>query len=95
MRLTPDQISIIRDTTKRVAGLGATVSLYGSRLDDSKFGGDVDLLIESTPAVTLMQRASIKTSLEQQLNLPVDVLAASANMSSPFVNLARLQAQPL
>jgi predicted nucleotidyltransferase len=95
MRLTPDQITIIRDTTQRVAGLGATVSLYGSRLDDSKFGGDVDLLIESTPVVTLLQRASIKTSLEQQLNLPVDVLVASASISSPFVNLARVQAQRL
>lgn len=95
MRLTPEQIAIIRDTTHRVAGANAFVSLYGSRLDDSRRGGDVDLLIESTPVVTLMQRASIKTTLEQKLNLPVDVLATSINTSSPFVNLARSQAQPL
>ncbi len=95
MRLTPEQIAIIRDTTHRIAGAAASVSLYGSRLDDGRRGGDVDLLIESTPAVTLMQRASIKVTLEQRLHLPVDVLAASVDTSSPFVNLVRINAQPL
>ena len=47
MRLTPAQIDTIQSTVHAVLGDGAVVSLFGSRLDDSRRGGDVDLLIEA------------------------------------------------
>ena len=46
MRLTPTQIDTIQSTVQAVLGEGAVVSLFGSRLDDGRKGGDVDLLIE-------------------------------------------------
>lgn len=46
MRLTPAQIAAIRDAVAEVAGRGATVRLFGSRLDDAAKGGDVDLLVD-------------------------------------------------
>ncbi len=96
MRLTPDQIHVILDTATQLAGPSVKVWLYGSRLDDHRRGGDVDLLVESTPQLPLLERARLKYRLEQRLGLPVDILTPpqGAN-SSPFVAIARAQAQPL
>jgi len=46
MRLSTEQINTIVTTSRAVAGLDAIIWLYGSRLDDTRHGGDIDLLIE-------------------------------------------------
>lgn len=93
MRITPQQISTIIQTTRSIAGANAQVWLFGSRLDDARKGGDIDLLIESVPAAGTMKRARIKNSLEQTLQLPVDVLATCPGaLERPFVSIARAQA---
>lgn len=51
MRLTPAQIDTIISTAKAVLGEGAQVTLFGSRVDDTAKGGDVDLMIEVTEAL--------------------------------------------
>jgi predicted nucleotidyltransferase len=96
MRLTPEQVSTIIQTTRSIAGQDAKVWLYGSRLDDTRRGGDIDLLIESEPFAGLIARARIKNRIEQILQLPVDVLAIRNGVhESPFVAIARMQAIPL
>jgi len=52
MRLTTTQIELIRSTAKQLLGDRVRVTLFGSRVDDSKKGGDVDLLVEVAEAVT-------------------------------------------
>lgn len=47
MRLTDQQRAIIRATVTETFGAGADVWLFGSRVDDNKHGGDIDLLIET------------------------------------------------
>lgn len=47
MRLTEQQRVIIHATTIETFGDKAKVWLFGSRADDSKRGGDIDLLIET------------------------------------------------
>ncbi|MHB8266261.1 MAG: hypothetical protein ACYDC7_10125 [Acidithiobacillus ferrivorans] len=47
MRLSPEQINQIRQSAAESFGPEARVWLFGSRVDDSKLGGDVDLLVES------------------------------------------------
>ena len=90
MRLTSEQVHTIIQTTRSIAGEGASVWLYGSRLDDTRRGGDIDLLIESAPAMGLLERASIKNKLEHSLQLPVDVLATGLNVPDrTFVRIAR------
>lgn len=96
MRLSPQQIDIILATSHEVMGADASVWLYGSRLDDQRQGGDVDLLVEAAPAHGLLCRARLKIRLEQRLQLPVDVLLARRGVAgSAFMAIARAHAQPL
>jgi hypothetical protein len=52
MRLSIEQINTIVSTCRAVEGVNALVWLYGSRLDDGRHGGDIDLLMywSKTPA---------------------------------------------
>jgi predicted nucleotidyltransferase len=51
MRLTPYQIQAIQDTAHAVLGVEARVVLFGSRVDDTQKGGDIDLLFETDSPV--------------------------------------------
>ena len=46
MRLTPEQIDTIRRVIHAEMGADTTVRLFGSRLDDTARGGDIDLLLQ-------------------------------------------------
>ncbi len=51
MRLTPLQRQVILEAAKNSFGDQMTVRLFGSRTDDTKQGGDIDLLVESPVAI--------------------------------------------
>ncbi len=46
MRLTDFQIDSILETSSAVFGASSKVWLFGSRTDDNKRGGDIDLFVE-------------------------------------------------
>jgi len=93
MRLSPDQTRVILDCVHHVFGAQAGVKLFGSRLDDSARGGDVDLLVESEHPPTLRQRALATMALEQALNLPVDIVATQrGTRGSAFARIAASRA---
>lgn len=46
MRLTADEVDAIKAAAAETFGANVVVRLFGSRIDDSKRGGDIDLLIE-------------------------------------------------
>ena len=52
MRLSPDQIQAIRHAATTTFGADSAVWLFGSRVDDSKKGGDIDLLVRPTATGT-------------------------------------------
>ena len=66
MRLTPDEIEIIRSSARRHFGAGCTVRLFGSRVDDTLRGGDIDLHIvaESVERADLKYGAAFQAELE-------------------------------
>ncbi|MEG8018900.1 hypothetical protein [Sphingomonas sp. LR55] len=46
MRLKPEEVAAIKEAAAETFGETAVVRLFGSRIDDSERGGDIDLHIE-------------------------------------------------
>ena len=83
MRLTPSQIDLIRSTAQLLLGAHAQVTLFGSRVDDHRKGGDVDLMVEvpnpiEDPAV-LSARLASRVSRAMQ-GRKVDVVLKAPNL---------------
>ena len=76
MRLSSKEIYIIKNKVEVIFG-EATIYLFGSRVDDTKQGGDIDLYISPSIEENLYQKkVRIKTILEDILYKPVDVIVA-------------------
>ena len=88
MRLTSAQIETIKSTVSAVLGMGARVTLFGSRLDDRQKGGDVDLYIE-IPEPRLMQKIRCKVQLQERLDMPVDLIVKAPDDTSPISLIAK------
>jgi predicted nucleotidyltransferase len=70
MRLSEWQRKVIRETVIQIFGETAKVWLFGSRVDNLKRGGDIDLLIETdNQDVSKLVQAEIKLSTQLQLKL--------------------------
>ena len=69
MRLTEKQVEIIREGVIKHFGEKSVVYLFGSRVDDTKKGGDIDLLIEAdySPEDMLMKKINLLTDLHFKL----------------------------
>ncbi len=85
MRITPEQIVAIRKGVSQLAGEGARVWLFGSRVRDEARGGDVDLLLELDEAVAepaqLSARLAARVS-RAMYGRKVDVLIKAPNLLS-------------
>lgn len=46
VRLKPEEVAAIKESAAEAFGPEATVRLFGSRVDDTKRGGDIDLHVE-------------------------------------------------
>jgi len=77
MRLTHQAREIIRQTTQDVFGADAQVRLFGSRVDDSLCGGDIDLLVELPSHQADSRKKSLTLAARLQMSLgdqPIDIL---------------------
>ena len=93
VRLTADQVHAIKQTAKAVLGEGARVLLFGSRIDDSKTGGDIDLLFETDGQLTNRTGTigALYAALIRQLgDRKIDVLLKDADtLPAPVLRIAR------
>lgn len=93
MRLTPDQVQAIKLAAHTVLGEDARVTLFGSRTDDRRRGGDIDLMFE-TPH-RLSNRATTQGQLYVKLirqlgDRKIDVLLKDADTpEAPVMRVAR------
>ncbi|MFZ2726375.1 MAG: nucleotidyltransferase domain-containing protein [Methylococcaceae bacterium] len=81
MRLSSFEINTIKNSAKKYFGDDVQVLLFGSRVDDNKRGGDIDLYIIS-PLTNNIYQQKIKFLVELQSLLgeqKIDVLIASDN----------------
>ena len=95
MRLTDQQHTIIRAAVTETFGAGANVWLFGSRVDDSQRGGDIDLLIETDQVdVDAIARAEIVLLAKIQMKMgeqKIDVLLdyPSRKIRPPIFSIAK------
>ncbi len=89
MRLKPEQVRFIKSTIARYFGEGARVWLFGSRVDDAKRGGDVDLFVQpDDPVDRYLLRMRCLSDLEEGLPYPVDLVVEDAGRELPIYRLA-------
>ncbi|WP_297443771.1 nucleotidyltransferase domain-containing protein [Sulfurimonas sp.] len=74
MRLEKYEKDIIINTVENIFGM-VSISLFGSRVDNSKKGGDIDLFIVPHENSNLYEK-KIRTlaKLERLLHKPVDII---------------------
>ncbi len=80
MRLTGNEISAIKDNARKNFGPRAVVYLFGSRTDDAKRGGDIDLFIETEYTGTELIRRKLKFITDLQFAIgerKIDVVASA------------------
>lgn len=81
MRLTSQERQIIKSSVKEVMGSQANVWLFGSRVDDTKRGGDIDLFVEAdlqNPLERVRKKSRLWAKLQQQLGEQrIDIILAS------------------
>ncbi len=93
MRLTESQRAAIKTSVANAMGTESRIWLFGSRADDTKRGGDIDLLIETDK--TLPSRVAVLCRLEGNLvkNLgdrKIDILLKDARtLEAPIHRAAR------
>lgn len=93
MRLTAEEVDRIKRLAVEVYGPGAVVWLFGSQLDDSKKGGDVDLLVEvpENASRELGPELCLNRRLEEALGeRKVDLIVHHrGDREGPFVRIAK------
>ena len=86
MRLNEYEIKSILDSC-RLYDSNAIVYLFGSRVDDTKKGGDIDLLVMSDK-LTRDNKRAIRIRLHELLGeQKIDIIVA-VDDSDPFVRMA-------
>jgi predicted nucleotidyltransferase len=74
LRLSIKEIDIIKNKVKTIFG-ETIIYLFGSRVDDDKRGGDIDLyIISKTKNNLFKKKIKLKTVLEDLLFKPVDIV---------------------
>ncbi len=89
VRLNDFEINTIKEVIQKYLP-DAKVFVYGSRADDSKRGGDIDLLIYTDQKVELKTQSSIYWDICEKIGeQKIDMLFTKEDSNEPFVNLIR------
>ena len=92
MRLSPNQIESIRAAATATFGKGTAVWLFGSRVDDAKKGGDIDLLVLPGLLPTeqpFAKKIRMLTLLERDLGeRKIDLIIEQPGDPRPIVSVA-------
>jgi hypothetical protein len=96
MRLSDRERRIIREAVLR--HFGVVPRLFGSRLDDARRGGDIDLVIRTGLPPEEAARRRLDLLAELWLNLgerKIDIVLDDGTSQAPIVERARREAEPV
>ncbi|MFH0734327.1 MAG: nucleotidyltransferase domain-containing protein [bacterium] len=91
MRLSQLQVEVIKQSVKKIFNDNTKVFLFGSRVDNKKRGGDIDLYIETDILNDVFQR-KIKLLVMLELTLgqqKIDVVINNFTDDLPIYNVAK------
>lgn len=91
MRITDEQVTAIKTLAHRCFGEDARLWLFGSRVDDARRGGDVDLYVEPARECALLSALRCKIDIEEELDLRVDLVVKEHGKDRPIYQLAKSQ----
>ncbi|SFV64566.1 hypothetical protein MNB_SV-9-73 [hydrothermal vent metagenome] len=92
MRLSLEKINLLKSTILSILP-NATIYLFGSRVDDNKRGGDIDILILGDRKLNFIEKAQIEKVFfikfgEQKL----DLISFDYNSKDTFKEVALMEA---
>jgi predicted nucleotidyltransferase len=90
MRLSIEQTEIIKSIVAREISPDARIWLFGSRVDDSRRGGDIDLFVE-TQHSNLMRELRCRIDIEEAVDLHVDLIVARQDDQRPIAFIAKTE----
>ena len=67
MRISSTERAAIASAARAVLPAGSRVMLFGSRTDDDRRSGDIDLLVEPPEPVSAQQAVALRTQLAARL----------------------------
>lgn len=93
MRIKKEEADFIKRKTKEFFGNEATVSLFGSRADDDKKGGDIDLYIETHLTEGLYSRKiNFLAAIQEVLGVrKIDVVINNFTTTLPIYKIAQAE----
>ena len=94
MRLTNSEHETLKNSVQTLDE-NAQVFLFGSRVDDSKKGGDIDVLIFSTRLTKQLLRKIKRQFCDQFGEQKIDLVLDSGELETPFVRMIFPTAIPL
>lgn len=89
MRIPSEEAQIAVGVVKKHLGESASVWLFGSRADDTKKGGDIDLYVETEAANVALPTARARGDLADMLGRHVDLVVNNHTRDEPIFDVAR------
>ncbi len=91
MRLSETEQQCILEATRQNFGDDAKAWLFGSRADDTRRGGEVDLYIDTRQRNNLMAELRCQMAIEESLDLHVDLVVNDHVKDMPIYKIAKKQ----
>jgi len=92
MRIEQEKLDCIKENVRKFLP-NSKVYLFGSRVDNNKRGGDIDILILSAKKLTLQQKIAITIAFEKKFGeQKLDLVGFTFHEPSPFKELILLEA---
>ena len=80
VRLSEEELSLIKETAKKIFGENVEIYIFGSRADISKKGGDIDIYIETKKNVSIKDELKFLAELELKgISRKVDLVVKAPN----------------
>lgn len=93
VRIDPTSTQLALDIIRKHLGANAHVWLFGSRADDTKKGGDIDLFVETDVTNSALPRARARGELADALGRHVALVVSNRtpDRDEPIFEIARTQ----